>query len=93
MIETGLSNITDKINPKSVSKNMIKKHKNSKIQKSVKILSINMVRHINGLEISGRLQCDCKAYIKQLAGAKSKRMKDHMKHSLRENPDPTGGYE
>ena len=52
-----------------------------------------MVRHINGSEISGRLQCDCKAYIKQLAGAKSKRMKDHMKHSLRENPDPTGGYE
>ena len=46
-----------------------------------------MVKHINGWEISKRLQSDCKVYVKQFSGARTKCMKDYMKHSLRENSD------
>ena len=44
------------------------------------------LKHINGLEISKRLQSDCKVYVKQFLGARTKCMKDYMKASLRENP-------
>ena len=43
-----------------------------------------MVKHINGWEISKRLQSDCKVYVKQFLVA---RTKDYRKHSLRENLD------
>ena len=46
-----------------------------------------MVKHINGWEISKRLQSDCKVYVKQFSGAKTKCMKDYMNPSLRENCD------
>ena len=46
-----------------------------------------MVKHINGWEISKRLQSDCKVYVKQFSGVKTKCMEDYMKPSLRENPD------
>ena len=46
-----------------------------------------MVKHINGWEISKRLQSDCKVYVKQFSGPRTKCMKDYMKPSLRENPD------
>ena len=46
-----------------------------------------MVKHINGWEISKRLQSDCKVYVKQFSGARTKCMKDYTKPSLRENPD------
>ena len=46
-----------------------------------------MVKHINGWEISKCLQSDCKVYVKQFSGAKTKCMKDYTKPSLRENLD------
>ena len=46
-----------------------------------------MVKHINEWKISKRLQSDCKVYVKQFSGARTKCMKDYMKPSLRENPD------
>ena len=46
-----------------------------------------MIKHINGWEIFKRLQSDCKVYVKQFSGARTKCMKDYMKLSLRENPD------
>ena len=46
-----------------------------------------MVKHINGWEISKRLQSDCKVYVKQFSDARTKCMKDYMKLSLRKNPD------
>ena len=46
-----------------------------------------MVKYINGWEISKRLQCDCKVYVKQFSGAIIKCMKGYMKPSLRQNPD------
>ena len=75
-IETDLSNNTNKINPDSENK-----------QTSVIILGDSMVKHINGWKISKRLQSDCKVYVKQFSGARTKCMKDYMKPSLRENPD------
>ena len=46
-----------------------------------------MVKHINGWEISKRLQSDCKVYVKQFSGARTKCMKGYVKLWLRENPD------
>ena len=45
-----------------------------------------MVKHINGLEISKRLQSDCKVYVKQFSDARTTCMRDYIKPSLRENP-------
>ena len=86
-IEKDLSNNTDKRNPKSENKQVIKKNNDTKTQKSVIILGDSMVKHINGWEISKRLQSDCKVYVKQFSGAKTKCMKDYMNPSLRENFD------
>ena len=85
-IETVLSNNTKKINPKSENKQVIKNN-NIKTQKSVIILGDSMIKHINGWEISKRLQSDCKVYVKQCSGARKKCMKGYMKPPLRENPD------
>ena len=46
-----------------------------------------MVKHINGHEISKRLQSDSKVYVTQISGARTKFMKDYMKPSLRINPN------
>ena len=59
-IEKDLSNNTDKRNPKSENKQVIIKNNDTKTQKSVIILGDSMVKHINGWEISKRLQSDCK---------------------------------
>ena len=59
-IETDLSNNTDKINPKSENKQVIRKNNDIKTQKSAIILGDIMVKHINGWEISKCLQSDCK---------------------------------
>ena len=86
-IETDLSNNTDKINPKWENKQVIRKSNGIKTQKSVIILVDSMVKHINGWEFSKRLESECKVYVKQFLGAKTKCMKDYMKPSLRENSD------
>ena len=82
-IETDLSNITDKIDPKLENKQEIRKKNDIKTQKSVIILGDSIVKHINGCEISKHLQSDCK----QFSGARIKYMKDYMKRLLREKPD------
>ena len=46
-----------------------------------------MVKHINGWEISKRLESDYKLYVKQFSGARTKCVKGYMKPSLRENLD------
>ena len=86
-IETDLSNNTDKLNPKSENKQEIIKKNDIKTQKSAIILGDNMVKHINGWEISKRLQSGCKVYVKQFSGTRTKYMKDYMKPSLQVNPD------
>ena len=85
--ETDLSNNTDKINPKSENKPVIRKNSDSITQKSVIIFGDSMVKHINGWEISKCLQSDCKVYMEQFSGARTKWIKDYMKSSLLENSD------
>ena len=86
-IEKDLSNNTDKVNAKLKNKQINRKSNDTKTQKLIIILGDVMVKHINGWEISKRLQSDCKVYVKQFSGARTKCMKDYMKHSLRENSD------
>ena len=46
-----------------------------------------MVNQTNRGGTFEHLQFDCKLYVKQFSGARTKYMKDYMKPSLRENPD------
>ena len=46
-----------------------------------------MVKHVNGWEISQKLQGNCKVYVKHFCGAKTKCMKDYIKPLQRENSD------
>ena len=61
--EKDLSNNTDKINSKSKNKQAIRKNNDTKIQKLVIVLVNSMVKHINGCEISKRVQSECKVYL------------------------------
>ena len=56
-------------------------------QKSVIILGDSMIKHVNGWEISRKLQGNCKVNVKHFSGAKTKCMKDYIKPSQRENSD------
>ena len=47
-------------------------------EKSVIILGDSMIKHVNGWEISRKLQ-NCKVYVKHFSGAKTKCMKDYIK--------------
>ena len=86
-IETDLSNDTDEINEKLENKQEIRKNNDIKTQKSVIVSGDSRAKHINnGWEISKLLQSDCKVYVKQFSGARTKFMKDYVKSSLRENP-------
>ena len=46
-----------------------------------------MIKHVNGWEISWKLQGNCKVYVKHFSGGKTKCMKDYIKPSQRENSD------
>ena len=53
-------------------------------QKSV-IFGDSMIKHVNGWEISQKLQGNCEVYVKHFSGAKTKCIKDYIKPSQREN--------
>ena len=57
---------------------MIRRINDCKAQKSVKILGDSKVKHINGWEISKRLQSDWKVYVKQFSGATIKCLKNYI---------------
>ena len=46
-----------------------------------------MIKHVNGWEISQKLQGNCKVYVKHFSRVKTKCMKDYIKPSQRENSD------
>ena len=46
-----------------------------------------MIKHVNGWEISRKLQGNCKVYVKHFSGAKTRCMKDYIKPSQSENSD------
>ena len=54
--------------------------------KKVIILGDSVIKHVNGYDIAGKLD-KCKVFVKRFSGAKVRCLNDHMKPSLRENPD------
>ena len=54
-------------------------------EKSVIILGDSMIKHVNGWEISQKLEGNRKVYMKHFSGAKAKCVKDYIKPSEREN--------
>ena len=55
-------------------------------KKNVIILGDSIIKHVNGYDVAGKLN-NCKVFVKSFSGAKVRCSKDHMKPSLRENPD------
>ena len=56
--------------------------------KSVVILGDSMIKHLNGWEMSKKVNNPgCKIYVKHIAGVKTTCMKDYMQPSLRNTPN------
>ena len=76
---TNISNSspTEKQISKEKNENKFKKENTEENkQKSIVILKDKMLKHINGWEISKRLESDCKVYVMYFSGARAKWMKD-----------------
>ena len=46
-----------------------------------------MVKHLNGWEMSKKLNANCKVFVKTFSGAKTTCMNDYVKPSVRSSPD------
>ena len=46
-----------------------------------------MVKHLNGWEMSKKLNANCKVFVKTFSGAKTTCMHDYVKPSVRNSPD------
>ena len=46
-----------------------------------------MIKHLNGWELSKKLNANCKVFVKTFSGAKTTCMNDYVKPSLRSSPD------
>ena len=55
-------------------------------EKRVFIAGDSIIKHINGYEISGRLE-NCKVFVRPRHGATNRYLEDHVKPVLRANPD------
>ena len=55
-------------------------------EKSVFIVGDSIIKHINGYEISGKLE-NCKVFVRSCHGATIRFLEDHVKPVLWENPD------
>ena len=55
-------------------------------EKRVFIVGDSIIKHINGYEISGKLE-NCKVFVRPCHGATIRCLEDHVKPVLRENPD------
>ena len=67
-------------------------HKNDKPQgekneKSIFVIGDSMVKHLNGWEMSKKLNANCKVFVKTFSGAKTACMNDYVKPSVRSSPD------
>ena len=64
------------------------RHNNQgKSSKSVVILGDSMIKHLNGWEMSKRINSKCKIFVKTFSGATTTCMEDYIKPSLRMSPD------
>ena len=55
------------------------KSKGKKNEKSIFVIEYSMVKHLNGWEMSKKLNANCKMFIKIFSGAKTTCMNDYVK--------------
>ena len=63
------------------------KPKGEKNEKSIFVIGDSMVKHLNGWEMSKKLNANCKVFVKTFSGAKTTCMHDYVKPSVRNSPD------
>ena len=63
------------------------KSKGEKNEKSIFIIGGSMVKHLNGWEMSKKLNVNCKVVVKIFSGAKTTCMNDYEKSSVGSSPD------
>ena len=63
------------------------KPKGEKNEKSIFVIGDSMVKHLNGWEMSKKLNVNCKVFVKTFSGAKTTYMNDYAKPSVRSSPD------
>ena len=63
------------------------KPKGEKNEKSIFVIGDSMVKHLNGWEMSKKLNANCKVFVKTFSGAKTTCMHDYVKPSVRSSPD------
>ena len=63
------------------------KPKGGKNEKSIFVIGDSMVKHLNGWEMSKKLNANCKVFVKTFSGAKTTCMNDYVKPSVRSSPD------
>ena len=61
--------------------------KGEKNEKSIFVIEDSMVKHLNGWEMSKKLNANCKVSVKTFSGAKTICMHDYIKPSVRSSPD------
>ena len=57
------------------------KPKGEKNEKSIFVIGDSMVKHLNGWEMSKKLNANCKVFVKTFSGAKTTCMHDYVKPS------------
>ena len=63
------------------------KSKGKKNEKSIFVIEYSMVKHLNGWEMSKKLNANCKVFVKTFSGAKTTCMHNYVKPSGRSSPD------
>ena len=63
------------------------KPKGEKNEKSIFVIGDSMVKHLNGWEMSKKLNANCKVFVKTFSGAKTTCMHDYVKPWVRSSPD------
>ena len=63
------------------------KPKEEKNKKSIFVTGDSMVKHLNGWEMSKKLNANCKVFVKTFSGAKTTCMNDYVKPSVRSSTD------
>ena len=63
------------------------KPKGEKNEKSIFVIGDSMEKHLNGWEMSKKLNANCKMFVKTFSGAKTTCMHDYVKPWVRSSPD------
>ena len=63
------------------------KPKGEKNEKSLFVIGHSMVKHLNGWEMSKKLNANSKVFVKTFSDAKTTWMNDYVKPSVRSSPD------